>query len=339
MCCLTLSPAGRADEPNPLDKLIPLWKSQRTEIASAHLKYRLSQVGANDLEPLTAKQLEELLASVDLVKNPDGLAMIDHALLPKRNLPTPSWDLGESYFEGDKVREAFLEGDHSYQVFDGKEKIEYEGVNKQATLFAEGASIRWVPTLRDFRFVPNPEAAYGLIDQRGGLVELSADEGLTRLTVESSSGAMRRCLVQSKTGQVLAETLQDGFTTYAGGIVFPTVFATARFGGAGTLSWIRITVLEEAQFNIPLPADTFTAAVPTGVNVFDQRDRDSIKTFKTASQSSDLALAANEHRMPQQPPLLSGWRLWVIGANALLLLVMVTGWLLWRWRSRRLNAR
>ncbi len=78
--CFTTSAAARADEPNPLDKLSLLWKSQQTEIASAHLKYRLSQVGTSDLAPLTPEQFEELAVSIGPVDDPHGWDKINRVV-------------------------------------------------------------------------------------------------------------------------------------------------------------------------------------------------------------------------------------------------------------------
>lgn len=104
------------------------------------------------------------------------------------------------------------------------------------------------------------------------------------------------------------------------------------------LSWVRITQIEDAEFNISLPADAFAATAPKEVNVFDQRKQDSVRAFKTSTQVSDLTAAADEHLRPRPPPPDERWRLWLVGINVLVLLATVSGWLLWKRARRRSKA-
>lgn len=275
----------------------------------------------------------------DLTKNPDDLKRIINGLRPTRKAVESPWMQTESYFEGSKARETYLDKEHSYQIFDGKKTIYYDGSNKQANILGESARTRFLAKLREFRAVPDPDArGYRVIKHVGEVIGItgSNEHFTTNFDVQTATGMIKRSIVQTKDGLITGEIFQDGFVTYPGGIVFPTLSAKAKFVG-GALSMIRITVLEEAQFNVPLPADAFEAEVPQGVNVFDQRGKD-ITTFKTAAPLGDLAVAANERLQPSSRTLDSGkadfaWRWWVIAGNILLLLLVVGGWLIWRRRT------
>ena len=280
-CCFAPSPGACAEEPNPLDKLIPLWKSQRQEIATAHVRYRFGMVA--DPARLTPNELDDVLNSVGSASRPEDLKKLNQILYPHLQQPDRAWLEKESYFEGEKNREACVGRDGSYQVFDGSAKSIYSGQNLQIQVFTAGASTEYMEQLTDLRLVPNPDAAipYRVVGRSPEALQLevgTVHDPLSGLqTVDPATGTLMKDVTRGQGGRVLKQKTQQGFVTYPGGILFPTVAVEATFGPEERLATIRASVVEEAEFNAPLPINIFSAGVPEGVNVFDKRKQDEVR--------------------------------------------------------------
>ncbi len=321
--CASSGSCVRADD--ELKTLIPLWKAHETEVSTAYLKYK--RMRYSGLFPLSSADLDKLLAGVCPEDSSEpAMRKLAKGLLVKPNEVPQPWTECESWFEGTKVKEREGGGAGFTQVYDGKREIVYDPRNKQVNLMSPGASRQYLPPLSSFRSVPPADDLYRVQGRSGGRIDVFREGKPGKLDVslatDASSGIVRRRTFRDKSGKVVKEIWQDGLITYPGGVVFPSRVADANYNASGGLTFIIITILEEARFNFDLPADTFSVGTTGGVTLFDQRDSKKTYTQRVVDPVSDVVqLVGTTKAEGRLPWLKSAW--WVapiLVAGAALLL-------------------
>jgi len=329
---LFFSAAACAQGDNQIQALASTWSAQQSEIATGYFKYRLFRTGG-DLAPLSCKQLRHLVESVNLAAHPDQLKTVIDGAQKTPIKAEPPWSVFESFFEGQKVRENDKSGASSIQVYDGDEKIEYDMLNKHVTLLSPGISKRYVKSLREFRFVPNPSPeSYSIQDRGPSLISLR--QGSSTLVVDGSTGAVHRYTASSADGKVTREISQSNFVTYPGGIIFPSLRIESTYDGSETLQWISISWIEEARFNTDLPKETFALSLPANTKILDERDSEHVRTFRTNEQISDVVAYIRSQIQPETLPARSRFSMWWVLAASALAIMVVLG----VWRRRRIRT-
>lgn len=329
--CVTMlanGPIGYARGADDVEDLKDIWKSQKTEIATAHIRYRLFQWGASGLAPLNPEQVSKIIKSVDLAARPDDLAIIVNKLLQKpHSSPTP-WGVHDFYFEGTKSKDAGRGDGGEVHVQNDNVKVEHDPVNGQAQMFAAGGSRRHMRGMSEFRVVPNSELKYDIVATNGNTLTLRTvgGSGGSRLAVDIPTGS----LISSASyinQKIISQVFHGSFLTYPGGITFPSLSATVTYGPDQVLYAISLSWVEDATFNRDLPSDTFAVPIPEKTNVFDARSPEHVKTFPLAGPSDDVVKLVNSRQQSQQAA--TNNRLWWIIGN-IALFVMLIGILMWR---------
>lgn len=319
---------GDEEKKDDIEELKAMWKSQKTEIAAAHIKYRLFQWGASGLLPLGADQVKKIVRSKDLAARPDDMRIIVNKLLQQPHpSPTP-WTVNDFYYEGAKSKNARHGSISEVQLLTGKEQVEYSHVNSSAMIFTGGGSRRHMRSIREFREIPNPEAKYEIEEKNANLWFLRSDSVL--LVIDPSTGILHERDYYVN-GKIIKQDIQMSFLSYPSGIVFPSLSARVTYDSNGILYAISLSWVEDAEFNIELPSDTFSVGIPGKTNVFDNRTPSHVRTFPLAGPTDDVVKMADTREQPVTNRLQNRhhrtiW--WIIGN--IVLFVLCIGVLLWR---------
>jgi hypothetical protein len=292
--------ASQTSDESTIASLKAMWDSQRSEIATAYIRYRSVSSGPSGLAPLNPQQVRDLVSQ--LAARSDTLKPIIlklHRLERRKQLEELEvpWSVKEFYSEGYKTREDTheLRGTDT-QAFDGEQTVITNPANHQVDLFAPGQSRVVRTVLQQFRFVPMlPDGLAISLRRYDGQVVFEipySQQGHDRvdeLAVDEATGLVSRFSTSDGKGQVFSEILQCDFVTYPGGIVFPTIAVRTKYR-MGKLDDLVLCAVEEVRFNRDLPDHVFAITVPGGTNVFDRRRNQNSPLFvKTRTDVSDVA--------------------------------------------------
>lgn len=326
-----------ADDTDLVQFLCSVWKSQRSEIVTAQLKYRLVRQARGNLATLSPKEVRDLVDSVDVLEHPDDLKDLVAGLNSTPLKSEKPWGLMESTFYGTKVREERLgkSASHSIQAFDGDVKIEYDAANKQAVVFTPGTSRRHVTRLSEFRKVPNPDVAvYSVVGRSEGRATLSS--GISRLVVDEITGALYNMETRYDSGGIREDLIQKHFVTYPGGIIFPNLSVRAYYGAEGTLVGIHIFSIVEATFNADVSDSAFAVPVPANTQVFDKRSAHRVRSFRLNQSLDNVTEIVGQQSLIGPDPQ-GSFKWWLVVGNVL---VVVAGLVLFFvirpfWKARK----
>lgn len=278
-----------------VEELVQLWETQRSEIVSAAITYRVFN-DSDIFAPLSADQAETLFGAYDLADRPDDLKVMVNRLLANPPFRTEQpWAIHDFLYEGSRTRH---EGESTVDVFDAEARIEVDRGNEVVKLQRPGVSPTYPLSLDDFRIIPSERVTAKAIRLRrresgrlvlGVLLDSEgwdADVDPIVLEVDAGTGLVQREVVYRQDGQVYRQRIQYGFRTYPGDIVFPTVVLEARYWNR-SLGGLKVSIVEEARFNEPLQADAFAVAVTGGTAIFDERG-DERRVFHAPSATHDV---------------------------------------------------
>lgn len=266
------------------------WKARRTEIITARIKYRLTGRSAGPgLAPVTADGVQKLLSEANLAAIPGNFNVVRERLL----VPPPKSDSKAAVFlmDGKKTRQ---ESHGDVHVFDGEQQVRTNGANRQAGIYGiAGPYAR--QTLRDFRRVPPPSFIEhaSVVSRNGNDITLKAASSTYR--VDLPTGIVNRLEQRDANGEIGYERLELGIVIHPGGILFPSVIWEAKYS-LGALNWFSLVLIEDAEFNIDVPGNTFSVAVPAGTKMFDyRRDPHEPRYMAVPEDTSDVMKLVDTH--------------------------------------------
>jgi hypothetical protein len=335
-CSLVLGSASWADEPEPLPTLRALWKSQHTEITTARIRFQGYRNNLSEMHRLTSQQVRDIFQAADLGNHPENFPRLVGRLQRQMDIQSPPWSTIEFFLEGTRMRENWYEGRGvTTLAFDGKQVISYSEGSRTAILNTLGNNRRGGWTLQDFRLVPLLDVKEMVVERReNGVAHIKVGPvpdrpklGGGRMAVDEATGLIQHAESRHVDGRLGYDRFQGGFRTYPGGIQFPSYSARVDYYNQGEID-VWLTLIDEAEFNTPLPDGTFTVAVGAQTNVIDHRG-ESVASWPKASAAPDVVqLMDSTRRVPRHPDQRSPWLL----AAVLVPLAILTVWLARRWR-------
>jgi beta-lactamase regulating signal transducer with metallopeptidase domain len=271
---------------------------QASQIRSARIKFRLLHFNRYRMDPLQQRcelisrsqaEVHAALASIDLVNDPGALRKVrDYFLLGQLVRDQPSYREYLLTFEDDRFRLDQI-GTESW-VCDASCIVHHEPRQRQATVNRLG----WfsIPGLPERVLILPPENASNLLWHRSPRVpillgveramqsgdrlllkdEVAETRKLGQEWIVNEEGTLRQVIVHDEG----SETIQLGYRNYPGNVRLPkvTVDVHYRYSSPAKLDSLldlSIWILDEAEFNQPIPPETFRTAVPANTAVWDRR--------------------------------------------------------------------
>jgi hypothetical protein len=280
---------GAEQEGSVLESLRLQWRTQKTEIFNARIRYRLFQ--RSGLLPLSPSQVKDIIADSIRIADKAQLfdAIVEKVVGMKLN---PSFTMFESCFDSGKLKFVPLDNSGMGQILDGKNKIVYQPANKQVILTTPAPSRVASRKLQDFRDVPVPDQEY-LVTNRDGMGRLHLRQGSSALLVDEATGVVYRHTRSSKNGDIKGDVFQEFYVTYPNGIIFPSLSISVIYTSSKTLYWISMSLIEEADFNVELPRDSFSLATPAGTTIIDKRVVGRAEVFSNLPATTDVVELAD----------------------------------------------
>ncbi len=258
------------------EELCARWRAQHTEVATAYLEFR--SIGSKTV-PMPREDFLELLASTDLVSEPDNLKILSDRVLPplkENEFRVAAWTSCRLWQEGYRVRsESLNKGAEGVQIRLRAETGTYEAWAHQATVYPAGDKRpATIETSDQYRLVPHlsPESITSIARLDGQyMVRCGESAGFHSDTVvDAATAIVVNKTVYSSEEELIVEHIQQGLTTYPSGITFPTVCVEAKYR-KGKLIHLVLSVIVDAAFNNDIPESKFQLAVPAGTVAVNMR--------------------------------------------------------------------
>ena len=271
---VTSTPAKSAADGSTeeFERLQKLWDAQQSDINTARVKFRQIAIGGHHLtEQLARDRINELVLAADLAGDPNSLKTLLEDLCGPSKLIKP-WATGVLYIEGDSRRyeHASVSGAVTVHVISPKKEVYFDGRTMQMDVYGPGGSKVFAPKLNDLRYVGSaPAEPFEMITDPEGMLVLQNSH--LRMVVDKDTGALHRVARKNRMGDIVREVLQERWMSYADGVVFPTVVSTASYKSDGLLQTLKISVLEEAEFNVRMPEGLLELSSRPGTWVWDYR--------------------------------------------------------------------
>lgn len=272
-----------------IDQLLGRWWRQPREVGSAHIKFRLHRSGPNSYFPLKPAGVQAILTEVDLEKDPEMFAeFLSMVLKPERRGQLSSE--GEFFSLGLKTHERL--GLDSERVHDGD--LDLNKRQGQVDVHRGNDSRIHRFTLSDFRHEGRITDVSGFEQElKPPSVVLKRDREGRQLEIwaDWATGFVRRESFFSG-GQLTSEVLQFAPQSHPGGIVFPRLKLRLSYR-ENELNTLELIYLENAEFNVNMPADAFKLAAAPPVLVILHEPGKSVtergKQIRVAEPVADLA--------------------------------------------------
>jgi beta-lactamase regulating signal transducer with metallopeptidase domain len=286
---------------------------------SSSVKDPLQQ--GHELKRMSKSEVEAVLNSIDFRDDPSCVRKVrDRLLEGNLILDQPSARPVEVIWNSEANRWNWPE--QLTVVWDGKKQISYDPVSRQAdiyplnyAIYSAARSIGVMDYLKSERW---RMLVHYTPPQMGGMLKygkrpsvqrmMSLDDGTRRVVFDnvvrlSNYGDVQKPLVWTigKDGQLASvdECFQNhvrrnvSFKEYPHNIVSPRVTIDAEYSYSnswdgeivyGSLLGITVTMLEQAEFNIEIPAETFRVAVPANTAVWDRRKELKLRAAEVATE-------------------------------------------------------
>jgi len=253
-----------------LRRLAAIWQGQQTDIHTAHLKFRSVRLFPPLLKAdISRAKFDAAMSATNLALHPEQLRNLVKAFaIDSFSARTQPWTDKELVLEGGRRAEST---NHSLQIVDGDlfERSINIGTRRQIDLQPKGTGL-YTMRLSDFRYVPRPDRLQPLIDGRIRSQLTHPSPGQLSIAKATPTGFGEPLLINEVSGgcihfathavikgkRLSREIFQGGFVSYPGGIDFPTYQIKASFDN-GTVERVYITLVLDAHFNDPIPADRF----------------------------------------------------------------------------------
>jgi hypothetical protein len=285
-------------------RLNAMWKNQITKINTAHMTFK----HMNFLTKMISRdELYLLIDSLDLVEFPDRMNVLDEKLrfLEDGQELLYKWAEMELWQEGRKVREQNNAKNAIFvHILDGKHKLVYDEPTNQATIAVAGSELPIIVyDADDYRYVPRSIEFEKIlsIETSGDLLRIrwAIDKKIKReLVVSGSTGFAFSNTEFSPNGHVLSEVMQKSPTESSEGIIFPGMSVLARYK-KGLLYTLKLSILEVAEYNIPIDDEMFQLSLPSGTTVVDMRGGQPTSQRLPVAVNNALEAFGKPLRLPQ----------------------------------------
>lgn len=334
-----------ADDAAMISDLLARIAAHQEEIFSAQVKYRWTLVSFANPDN-TPERVRTLLPNYDLLGDPDSLRDLVTTLGPEPAPGDPPWETRTFSMLGDKRRADTSQ--NVIQLVDSEHEMTYEGTNSQLRIEHRGRSSIHRTMIEDFRSYP-PPGRYGLkaddfriVGRTGEQLTLEfvlppgapAEMVPSRFTFDLTSGVMTHS-VEYVRDQLDREIWQLALTEYPGGIVMPALRIAAGYR-KGRLNSLRVFIIEEAEYNGPVPEDRFVMPVAAGTVLVDDRFPET-RVGRTKSATDDVRSILAPVGVPAGSVPPSGgprWRI-VLILNGIALIIVAA--VLWRRASQGMS--
>lgn len=319
-----------AAPPADLPALEAMWRSQRTEVVSAKIRFRFMR-DAGDFAQLSPEQVKAAFVAADMAASPDNMASFIKSIRGAAGTGRP-WSVMEFLQEGKKTRERIVgDGSHDY-VYDGESLSVVANAGRQVTVSDAGrAGNPGRIGFELFRPVPEPDAGLLVLGTGPGRVRVGGS-GLEY--VVNPSNELVESMSRSSRGVTETQILTAGAVTYPGGVTMPCAAAALSYS-SGVLRRAEVEVIEEAEFNVRLPDDSFRLAAAGGTVIVDARypePRVGVASGPIRDVAGRVREGVKQPTVPLTPPGGRGYT-WVwVAAGAVLVAGLVV---VWRRRSAK----
>lgn len=318
-----------------LDRLQELWQSQRGEIHTCDIRYRVYHLVP--ISPaLTIEQFEQRLDEFNMRTSPERvnefLAAISPGFQPKHGTRRLVRDgLLARYEVGDDIK-----------VHDAECQLEYIKANKTITVRYTNGNTTPIPPIDWLREIPptlKVSAQDVSMDKSASVTRLKYDTQLVsrgktlpvsrEFFFDATSGVpiRRHYFVETKPTE---SAYQLALVNTQGGVVFPSCSFRVMYNPerSGLIDRVTFTEIVDAQFNRSIATETFALPKSRGVAVFDTR-KDNKMLDLTNTETSDIRLLIHEPLIIEFQPTPIPWqrRAFFI-VNGLILI----GLGVWLWR-------
>jgi len=268
-------PPERISSPVDLNELPLLWQAQRSEIATAEIRFRCFNSSFESPQN-TPEHISALLARHDLVAQPDELEAFLEVLTGRTFEGRKPWDDMILAVSGGRRR---VDGRFCQFATDGDLEAVFTPVNHQLDLQPVGKSTIHHYDLPDLRWIP-PEgvsaAEWQFLRADDGdavfnvppLPDGPAFEVLTSL--DAASGIVTHSLTRHPDGSPAMEFYQSGLDLHASGVLFPRLRVDVTYAN-GSAYTVRVMLVHQATFNEPISDAAFVMTAAAGTRVVDYR--------------------------------------------------------------------
>lgn len=333
------SAGTEASSPVSAEELAALWEAQRSEIATAEIRFRCFNSSLQN--PLNSpERIAELLREHNLAEHPERLEPFLLALIGHPPAVVPPWQNMSIVASG---RHRRFEDAWCTFVTNGDVEAVLTPRNRQLDLLPVGKSPVHYYGLADIRWTPPPTVSAGAWE----FVRLEGDDvvfqvppvpGGTPFQVESSvdtgSGIVTHSLTRQPDGAPAVETYQRGLQVHSSGIVFPHLRMDVQYA-AGSARSARVILVDGLRLNESMADSTFRLSVSGGTAVIDYRGSEK-EAYRIVDDAADaLALPIHVAQSPAVAPVRGSARAtsqyrWTALVVVHVLAALTAGWLLWR---------
>jgi hypothetical protein len=288
-------------------ELAALWESQRSEIATAEMRFRCFN-GSLENPANSPEHVQQLLSEHDLVAHPEQL---DACLLDLAGRPfsvAQPWEDMALTVSGRRRR---FEDAFTTFVCDGNVEAAFTPSNRQVDLYPVGksvihhydlADVRWIPSSRvsaeswEFLHLAGDDAVFHVPPLKNGT-------GSTIVTaVDSATGIITHKITRHADGTPAIETYQQGLELHSSGIVFPRLRVDLQYR-QGVARTARVILVASARFNEPVDDAVFELPLAQGAKVIDYRSPEKAAYIAAKPVADALTLAVHRLASPALPPL------------------------------------
>lgn len=319
-----------ADPPIPPAELAALWEAQRTEIATAEIRFQCFNAALENPQNTPAR-VAALLDVHDLVAQPVRLEPFLLELTGRPfQVPRP-WENMTIIQSGRRRRfedawATFVtNGDTEAVLTPNNRQLDLIPVGKSAVHYYDLADIRWTPSPRvspnvwTFLHRAENDAVFNVPPSPG------RTQFQTQATVDLATGIVTHTITRRPDGDPVAEMYQRGLDVHASGIVCPRLRLDLQYA-AGVVRTARVILVQSARFNEPVDDAAFRLPVNRGLKIIDYRGTEKTAFVATEPAPDALALpvfvtnspAVPSVRRPASPATQRPWTLLIVAHVAAL---------------------
>jgi hypothetical protein len=269
-------------------------------IKTAHIKFRVSNLGGPFKPGTTPARCSELLKEYDLEQHPDDLGKLIDELVDEDERRARPWSEGELHVAGGMIRESlhFSEQAPDLHISDGQIALRWDEANSQVNIDPAGQSRRHLTGLHDFwsplRAVPAAKPDGPGIGRIGGQITFifaeNAQGNSGERVVDEASGFLLSTILRQRAAGVVQQCYWLGWNRASGGIPYPAVVVQFDYRG-GQLAHCNFRIVNEMRLNGPLPASVFQMGAPAGSAIFDSRNNATISAGRINHDVFDVTSA------------------------------------------------
>jgi beta-lactamase regulating signal transducer with metallopeptidase domain len=260
-----------------------LWVQQRSRISTARIRLRYMYLACgeykdtlqqrHELQPKTREEVIDVLNKVDLAIRPQELRQVRDQLLEGQLIvDQPVWKVVDIVKDGDKLRFDWEDGETV--VFNGTMQVVASTKTRQASIY-EGAPLWYDGPFQRKLAIPHFELLEARSSSSPPIGRRWVFADIYGRIMVDADGELDRMYRENPSNHFYHDIFQYGYAIFRrSNLLFPLVRAEAHYRNDQTQAVNRVTisVIEEAEFNEPIPAEAFRVSVPANTAVWDRRN-------------------------------------------------------------------